>query len=391
MKIRFALPLLFALAPTAQAGLTLDQANEAAATAWETYAERFAAETADELANEAIVAGGQTLRFKTVQFTAGRGMFCDAPCEADDGERHPLFISLHGGGGTTAAVNDAQWENQITLASTYKPEDGIYLAPRAPTDNWDCWHGAGVDPLLERLIKALVAAGPVDPDRVYLMGYSAGGDGVYALAPRMADRFAAASMMAGHPNGISLNGVRNLPFSIQVGALDTAYDRANVARQYGDMLDRLQQDDPGGYEHFTEIHADKAHWMDGEDAKAVPWMEGFTRENAPDRIVWRQVGIVHRHFYWLALPEGEGAIDDEIVATRDGQTITLSGPPGRTVLVRFNDAIADLDEPVEILGDDGAVLFEGPVDRSAETIAKTTEEFGDPNMVFSAEVEVTLP
>jgi hypothetical protein len=391
MKIRFALPLLLALAPTAQAGLTLDQANEAAATAWETYAERFATETADELANEAIVAGGQTLRFKTVQFAAGRGMFCDAPCEAEDGERHPLFISLHGGGGTAAAVNDEQWENQITLAGTYKPEDGIYLAPRAPTDNWDCWHGAGVDPLLERLINALVAAGTVDPDRVYLMGYSAGGDGVYALAPRMADRFAAASMMAGHPNGISLNGVRNLPFSIQVGALDTAYDRANVARQYGAMLDRLQQDDPGGYEHFTEIHAGKAHWMDGEDAKAVPWMEAFTRENSPDRIVWRQVGIVHRHFYWLALPAGEGAIDDEIVATRDGQTITLAGPPGRTVLVRFDDEVADLDEPVEILAEDGTVLFEGPVERSAETIAKTTEEFGDPNMVFSAEVEVTLP
>ena len=35
----------------------------------------------------------------------------------------------------------------------------------------------------------------VDPNRVYLLGYSAGGDGVYQLAPRMADRFAAASMM----------------------------------------------------------------------------------------------------------------------------------------------------------------------------------------------------
>jgi hypothetical protein len=33
----------------------------------------------------------------------------------------------------------------------------------------------------------------------------------------MADYFAGAAMMAGHPNGAYLNNVRNIPFSIQVG------------------------------------------------------------------------------------------------------------------------------------------------------------------------------
>ena len=39
----------------------------------------------------------------------------------------------------------------------------------------------------------------VNPNKVYLLGYSAGGDGVYQLAPRMADRWAAAAMMADSP------------------------------------------------------------------------------------------------------------------------------------------------------------------------------------------------
>ena len=30
----------------------------------------------------------------------------------------------------------------------------------------------------------------VNPNKVYLLGYSAGGDGVYQLAPRMANRWA---------------------------------------------------------------------------------------------------------------------------------------------------------------------------------------------------------
>ena len=46
-----------------------------------------------------------------------------------------------------------------------------------------------------RLIENLVALQEVNPNRVYLMGYSAGGDGVYQVAPRMADTLAAAAMM----------------------------------------------------------------------------------------------------------------------------------------------------------------------------------------------------
>lgn len=380
-----------ALAAHAETGLSLEEAEAAAQKAWNDYADAFVEETATELENEAIEAEGQTLRFKTVQFTNGIGTPCAAPCAAEDGHAQPLFISMHGGGGTAAEENDQQWQNQIALAKTYKPTDGIYLAPRAPTNEWNCWHGAGVDELLARLIQALVASGTVDPDRVYLMGYSAGGDGVYALAPRMADRFAAASMMAGHPNGISIVGLRNLPFSIQVGADDNAYNRAQVAAEYGAKLDALQAADPEGYAHFTEIHPGKGHWMDGDDAKAVPWMEGFTRDPAPTRIVWRQVGVLHHHFYWLAVPEGEAQMDDEITATLEAQTVTLSGPSGRTVLVRLNDDLVNLDASVRVVSDNGETLFEGHVPRSVATIEKSIAEFGDYAMIYSAEIEVTLP
>ena len=80
----------------------------------------------------------------------------------------------------------------------------------------------------------------VDPNRVYLLGFSAGGDGVYAIVPRMADRFAAANMSAGHPNGISLLNLYNLPIQLQAGEFDDAYDRNTVTADYGMKLDALQ-------------------------------------------------------------------------------------------------------------------------------------------------------
>ena len=67
--------------------------------------------------------------------------------------------------------------------------EGIYVAPRGPTDTWNLWHQRHVDELLQRLISNMVVFHQVDPNRVFLLGYSAGGDGVYQLAPRMADRW----------------------------------------------------------------------------------------------------------------------------------------------------------------------------------------------------------
>ena len=68
----------------------------------------------------------------------------------------------------------------------------------------------------------------VDPNRVYLLGYSAGGDGVYQITPRMADRWAGANMSAGHPNGVGLVNLYHVPFVIQVGECDSAYNRNKV-------------------------------------------------------------------------------------------------------------------------------------------------------------------
>ena len=105
-----------------------------------------------------------------------------------------LWISLHGGGGTTPEVNDQQWRNQMYL---YRPKEGVYVAPRSPLEAWDMWCQQPIDSMYRVLIRAMIAHLDVNPDKVYILGYSAGGDGVWRMAPRMADHWAAASMMAG--------------------------------------------------------------------------------------------------------------------------------------------------------------------------------------------------
>lgn len=295
-----------------------------------------------------------------------------------------LFISMHGGGGAPPEVNSQQWENQKRL---YRPAEGVYLAPRAPTDTWNLWHQGHIDRFFDRLIADLVVVEGVDSDRVYLLGYSAGGDGVYQLAPRMADRFAAAAMMAGHPNETKPDGLRNLPFALWMGGNDGAYNRNGVARSWGESLGALSAKDPGGYPHEVRIVEGKGHWMDREDAAAVPWMASHTRNLRPAKVVWLQDDVVHPRFYWLAVSEPKERA--KVVVSRDGQRLSIDewSPQGE-LRVRLDDSMVDLDEEVVVVQGE-AELFRGRVPRTIATIAKTLLERGDPKGIFSGEIVVT--
>jgi hypothetical protein len=299
---------------------------------------------------------------------------------------HSLWISMHGGGGAPARVNDQQWDNQKRL---YTLTEGIYVAPRAPTDTWNLWHQGHIDELFDDLIRAFVVAEGVDPQRVYLLGYSAGGDGVYQLAPRMADRWAAAAMMAGHPNETRPDGLRNLPFALHMGANDGAYDRNKIAGQWKTSLAELAQGDPGAYVHQVVIHEGKGHWMDRLDAAALPWMAGYSRTVHPDKIVWLQDDVVHRNFYWLEAEAPQAGL--RLVAECEGQTIRIrDAKDAGALVVHLSDAYIDLDRPIRVERD-GAVVYEGKVQRSAQHIQQSIERFGDPQRVYSSSIRVPAP
>jgi len=346
----------------ADASLGKDLAARAITLTYESMLAAQREKRAAELKAKSITLGDKTMRW--LEKTFG-----DAP---PDGRS--LWISMHGGGGAPEQVNTRQWQNQIRL---YEPEEGIYLAPRAPTDTWDLWHQEHIDPMFARLIESMVALRGVNPDKVYLMGYSAGGDGVWQVAPRMADRYAAAAMMAGHPNESQLFGLRNLPFAIFMGANDNAFKRSTVAAEKSAELAALHEADPKGYIHLSRIYPGLGHWMNGKDTEALPWMAQFKRNPWPEKIVWYQDDVLHHRFYWLRLPDGTAEKDRKIIAGIDGQNIRLTGdvPPGTQLLL--SDHLLDLDQDVTFTVNDQPAKTVTPV-RTLSTIRQSMSERLDP-------------
>jgi hypothetical protein len=199
---------------------------------------------------------GRTLRY-TVEF------FGEQP---EDG--FPLYIALHGGGGAASPEefetwtnerkedrihsNDGAWWDMIkfwyNLGVKQRWESGklpgMYIAPRGITETWDLHFRPETYWLLQRLIKNLLLPHPpeaesratnpkaqtfVDSNRIYLMGFSAGGDGVYRLSTHLADCFAAVNMSAGHPGGVKLFNLASLPICLQAGEFDNESNLKRMA------------------------------------------------------------------------------------------------------------------------------------------------------------------
>ena len=297
-----------------------------------------------------------------------------------------LYISLHGGGECPKEVNDEQWMNQIYL---YQLPEGIYVAPRAPWNTWNMWHRKGLDELFEDLIKACVIFEGVNPNKVYLMGYSAGGDGVWRMAPRMADKWAAAAMMAGHPGNSSLVNLLNLPFTIWMGENDAAYDRNRLAKEKGELLDSLEAANPGKYIHSTNIIKDKGHWMDNMDAAAIEWMAQFRRNPYPKRVIWRQEEVLREHFYWLSAPAEELEHGKTVEASIEGNTINIVRCDYSRLTISLNDNMIDLDKKITVCYKGKKIITKKPK-RTIANLYNTLWKRGDRSYAFPCVIDIEL-
>ena len=342
---------------------------------------------------------------------------------------YPLYIALHGGGGVPAQVNDSQWNHMKGLyAGSVK--NGIYLAPRG-ISNGPGLHAEGNSfPLYDRLIENMILFEGVDPNRVYLLGYSAGGDGVYQTSPRMADRFAAANMSAGHHNNVNPANLHNLPFLLQVGENDRAYGRHTATVNYYLRLGDLQRANPGGYLHDVYVHAGRGHGFDDRggaqnimanpeawmhkgdrttktvDTNAIRWLSKHTRNTFPKKVIWelstrapaRWFGGEQpdgesfwpsnargRQFYWLDLTAGDftGTVAARI--DKPSNTIIIE-QPARWLRILLSGQMLDLSKPVNIqIHNKQSQLKRTP---NLKTLVHTLVDRGDPNYMFEAELVI---
>ncbi len=390
--------------------------------AWEEYVESVKAPI--KLRNgKTVYRKDEIQKNKTTQITIGNTtmkVMTKVVGTAPEGG-YPLFLVYHGGGyDPSGQTNESQWSG---MADRYAQIPGIYCSIRSVSDNESSGQIFSTDiswQFYDRIIENCIVFMNANPNQTYIVGYSAGGNGVYQIAPRITDRLASATMTAGHPENIDLTNLFNLPFYLQVGELDTAYSRHTITVEYCQKLDTLAKQ-KGGYPHECFVHANKQHgvvgdnksaqtviadlpaWLNAQkngteytggtktaETHAAKLMTTHTRNPIPTRVIWNlnttaksnlQRGL--NTFYWLATDADGGSIDASYDKATNTITVKSCTMRSGKLTVYLNEDMVDLFKPVTVKLPSGKELTFTP-EISLDVIRKTTAERGDPNYQFCA-------
>ena len=299
-----------------------------------------------------------------------------------------LVIAMHGGGKAPKQVNDSQWR---IMQRYYKdhPEQGgyLYLALRAPTDAWNGFYTGYVYPLIARLIRQMLVCEEVDPDKVFLIGYSHGGYGAFAIGPKMADRFAAIHSSAAAPTDgqSSPKNLLNTPFTFMIGERDLAYGRLKRCLAFDQAVKRLRGDSKDKYPVRMFLQKGFGHGgLPDRDqlAKILP----AVRNPIPNSIVWEPTDSVVHRFSWLEIPEPSKR--QLVEAVKKGNRFEIKLREIESLELYLDDRMIDYRKPV-VIEVNGKVLFEDSISPSLPVLCRSLLERGDPRFTFASKVTLS--
>jgi len=322
------------------------------------------------------------------------------------GRNKGLVVGLHGGG-EGAGSADTSW--------TLKGCMGIY--PQGLLihgDNWNRVHG---EKQILTLIEIAKAQYDIDPDRVFVMGFSMGGTGSWHMAGRFPDLFAGAApcngvLMANPKSQLPTKeeiysiqyglvpNVRNLPMYYFTGTADKNCMPGTYLYVW-DRIQELRQSDPGGYQQIEfKCYEGLAHtFPPGEPANLFKWMQDKRRDSFPKKIVWEYAANPHpqpdakdktrryqKHgFYWI---RHENPADRmEIVAQRDGNTfdVSLAGAQADGLFVMLNPEMIDVTQDV-VVRLDGTEVYRGKPVPDFETVVLSFDDKLDRRLTFDRRI-----
>jgi transglutaminase-like putative cysteine protease/predicted esterase len=298
----------------------------------------------------------------------------------------PLFIAMHGGGGAPQQVNDSQWEHMKIYYKDQSSVEGYqYLALRAPNNIWNGFYDDYVPPLIINLIRQFLLFGDVDPDKVFIMGYSHGGYGAFFIGPKIPDRFAAIHASAAAPTDgtISPKNLRTTRFTFMIGEKDNAYGRRERCEKFNKEVEQIKQANPGDYPVEMEFKEGYGHGglPDRDKIKA---MYPYTRNPVPRHVTWELTDAHIKQLFWLTVPHpGKGQDIDAKIA---GNTATIATHGVKEFDLSLDGRLVDFAKPLRVVLD--GKTREVAIRPSFRTLCESLRERGDPEMAYTCRVRL---
>ena len=301
----------------------------------------------------------------------------------------PLVIAMHGGGKAPKEVNDSQWRIMQRYYKDHPGDEGyLYLALRAPTDAWNGFYTGYVYPLVAQLIRQMLVCEEVNPDKVFLIGYSHGGYGAFAIGPKMADRFAAIHSSAAAPTDgqSSPKNLLNTPFTFMIGERDLAYGRLKRCLAFDQAVKDLRGDRKNAYP--VRMYLKKGFGHTGlPDRDHLATMIPAVRTPIPDSIVWELTDSVVTRFAWLENPAP--AKKHLVEATKKGHRFEIKLTGVESLNLYLDERMIDYRKPV-VVEVNGQAVLERILTPSLSVLCQTLQERGDPSFAFTSKISIPV-
>lgn len=300
-----------------------------------------------------------------------------------------LFIAMHGGGNAPQELNDSQWRHMQIYYKDH-PEAGgyLYVALRAPNNTWNGFYDVYVYPLIANLTRQFRLYGDIDPNKVFIMGYSHGGYGAYAIGPKMPDNFAAihASAAAETSGETTPRTLRNTIFTAMIGEKDTAYGRYERNVKFASAVEQLRGDRKDIYPVRVDVIPGNGH-TGLPDRDIIKQMYPAVRNPVPTELSWLQTDKVIRDFFWLR-SEAPGKKREIEATCRDNRIAITTSTNVTSATVLLDSRLIDFDQPVitEVNGTKSSHKLQPSLRVLAETLLRR----GDPELAFTAKIELPI-
>jgi predicted esterase len=240
------------------------------------------------------------------------------PESYDPNKKYPVRVHLHGDVNRPPPERGGTWWEDL---GRFASADRISVFPAGWHEAmW--WHGNQVENL-HAILDDLKRSYNVDENRVYLLGISDGGTGVYFQAFRASTPWAAFLSFISDPSvlaeqGLGVDGemyvpnLANKPLFVVSGARDRLYPAASVA-PYVDLFSRA------GTNVLFRPQPESGHdlrWWPAERARIDSFIQANPRDALPNRIAWETERTDRYHrAHWAMITklgpvDGESTLDD---------------------------------------------------------------------------------
>jgi len=352
-------------------------------------------------------AQGPKLDGKPIETRVGKITYdlSEAP-DPKRGSQFGLFVGLHGGDN-----NDKEGSKGVAK-SQFAAELGKHkcmgLFPQALGDFGDAWNSAINERSVLTLLEMAKRTFDIDPDRIFVGGFSNGGSGSYFLPGRHPHLFAAAMPF----NGIVfperdgdvikrlhhglLPNLRYVPIFSSTGDDDRHCNPDTFVRADAD-LKQLRGDKTDEYESYFTLRKGDGHVMPkGEPQASYGKVLSRKRKAIPKALTWECTvapqptsgdRLLARDFYWLRCeaPAEKMRVEAEALEHSIQIKIERHDPAGFTIYL--TEGMVDVTEDVRLYVNNEQ-KWKGRLEASLVTMLETLSRNLDRQQIFEYRIEL---